>query len=150
MPYNEKSRANLKTYKPLDELTEEERQRQIELSVKGGQIRGEQIKNAKTWKEVCNDVLKTRVNREKAVKYIGDDVDLLVFDEKGLCSLQEVLTIRSMQIASEGNVKALEFMRDTSGQKPRDEIDVRADIMTDADRSLLDNIKARLERETNG
>lgn len=146
MAYNEKCLNNLKSYKPLDQLTPEEREKQLANAKKGGLKTQEIYKKAKSWKDVCNQALITKVSRDKAVKYLGDDVDLLVFDDDGMVTMQDILTVRAMQIASDGNIKGLEFIRDTSGQKPveKSAMDISADIMTAADRALLENINARM------
>jgi len=144
MPYNEKSRENLKSYKPYSELTEEERKKQHENSVKGGLARGEQMRKEKTLKETALKVLETRLTRDNAVKMLGDKAELISDDD---LTIQSVLTVRLIDaLLQEGNCKAYELLRDTSGQKPVDAstIDLSADIMTPADRKLLENITRHL------
>lgn len=46
------------------------------------------------------------------------------------------------------NVKAAEYVRDTSGQAPTKEVKVDADIMTDADRALVEKVSRRIKKET--
>ena len=46
--------------------------------------------------------------------------------------------------ARKGNVKASTFLRDTIGQQPVSRSEISADIMTDADRELIDRVTARL------
>lgn len=46
--------------------------------------------------------------------------------------------------ARKGNVKASTFLRDTIGQQPVAKSEITADIMTDADRELLEKVTARL------
>lgn len=123
--------------------TEEERQKVHEHAVKAGLKRGEQIKAQKTLKDVCNDVLQTRLTKVQAMTYLGDDVDFLSF-ENGYETMQAVMAVRAMRIYADGNVKAGEFLRDTSGQKPKDDINITADVITAADRALIENINARL------
>jgi hypothetical protein len=147
MAVSEKSLQNLKPIKSYKDCkSDAEKERIKAITSKGGKVLQETVKKAKTWNDVCNQALLTKVDKEKATKYLGDDVDLLVFDDDGLVTMQEVLTVRAMQIASDGNVKSLEFIRDTSGQRPidRSAVDISADIMTAADRALIENINARL------
>ena len=47
-----------------------------------------------------------------------------------------------------GNMKAYELIRDTYGDKPIDKVEVSADIMTDADRALMEKISKRLDDPT--
>ena len=59
-------------------------------------------------------------------------------------SVMAVLTARMVQEAGKGSYKHYETLRDTAGFKPKDEVDISADIMTDADRALLDKVGRRL------
>lgn len=127
-----KSLANLK---PFEALTEEEAR---EIRIKGGKARQEQVKQRKSMKESLNTLLSMELSREKAEEISGESL------EDGM-TMQEALMIRAIKTATEGNVKALEFIRDTSGNKPKEEIAIDGNvIMTEADRRLLDNLSRRL------
>jgi hypothetical protein len=144
----ETKQNSLKNLKPFrgysDDMTEEERERVKEIAVKGGKATQECLKKARSFKDVCNQALTTKVSREKAVSFVGDDIDLIPFDENGFTDMQTVLSVRALRISADGNAKYLEFIRDTSGQKPKDEMSITADIMTDSDRALIENINKRL------
>ena len=145
MAVNEKSLANLKPIKGYDACkTQEEKDRLREIVSKGGKATQECLKKARSFKEVCNQALTTKVSREKAMTFVGDDIDLIPFDENGFTDMQTVLSVRALRISADGNAKYLEFVRDTSGQKPKDEMTITADIMTDSDRALIDKINRRL------
>lgn len=134
--------ANLKPFKPYSELTEEEKQRQHELSVKGGQKNRELYNNNKTLKETTLRLLNSSMSRDKALKYVSEDT---LNDLGGKLTIQDVLTARMIQeVLENGNTKAIEFLRDTSGQKPTTELDINADVVTAADRALLDKFKSNL------
>ena len=91
-------------------------------------------------KESLNVLLSMEVSREKAVEISGDSTI------NGTMTVQDALMIRAIKTAQEGNVMALEFIRDTSGNRLKDEIQIDGNvIMTDADRQLLENIRKRLE-----
>ena len=69
-------------------------------------------------------------------------------DDENL-TIQEIVTALALNIAQEdGNVKALEFLRDTSGQKPKDVQEIKADIMTESDKRLLENVAKRVNVST--
>lgn len=141
----ERRNKNLKPFKKASELSPEERERQREISIKGALCRAEKQRNEKTMKETTLMLLKTPLSRKDAEKLIGDKADMI--DDKEL-TMQTVLTLRLMDsLLSDGNAKAFEVLRDTAGQKPRDEMTITADIMTDADRSLMDKINARLSEK---
>jgi hypothetical protein len=46
-----------------------------------------------------------------------------------------------------GDVKAAQFIRDTIGEKPADTVDLNANVMTEADKALIDKLKARMIQE---
>lgn len=133
--------ANLKVFKPYAELTDEEREEQHSLAVKGGIARGEQVKKAKSMKEQAITLLETKLSREQAQLMIGDSVELI--DDKDL-TVQSVLLMSAIrEVTENGNAKMLEFLRDTSGQKPKDELTIDANVMTDQDKRLLDKALKR-------
>lgn len=137
----QKRLANLRPLKKFEDLTEEEREKQMAIVTKGGKARGEQIKKAKTLKETTLNLLECKLSKEQATLLIGDDVELL----EDAPTVQGVLTIRMLQeVLQNGNTRAMEYLRDTSGQKPTHEIELSADIMTNADRELLEKVSARL------
>lgn len=129
---NHKGLANLE---PFGTLSPE---KQRELSIKGGLARQKQVRERKSMKESLNVLLSMELSREKAEEISGEIL------ENGM-TMQDALMIRAIKTAQEGNVKALEFIRDTSGNKPKEEIAIDGNvIMTDADRRLIDNLKRRL------
>ena len=77
---------------------------------KGGKASQECMRKAKSFKDVCNQALTTKVDKEKAMTFVGDDVDLIPFDENGFTDMQTVLSVRAMRISADGNAKYLEFV----------------------------------------
>ena len=132
----ERSLANLK---PIQSLTDEEKHN---LAVLGGKARGKQQQQQKTMRETMLTLLKTKISRETAEKYLGDDAELLPEEE---LTYQGIMSAKMWQEASmNGNAKAAEFVRDTSGQRPKDVVELSADITTDSDRALMADIAERL------
>lgn len=133
-----KQNANLR---PFNTLSKEE---QTELSIKGGKARAQQRREQKNLRETALTLLNTPISREQAMKFIGEDSELI---EDSDLTMQSILTVRAMRaLLDDGNIKSAEFLRDTSGQKPKEEIAIdNKVIMTDADRKLLENIKNRLK-----
>ena len=60
---------------------------------------------------------------------------------------QENIVISMADRAELGEVKAAQFIRDTIGEKPAETIDLSADITTEADRALMEKLKARMIEE---
>jgi hypothetical protein len=57
------------------------------------------------------------------------------------------MTVAAARKAKEGDLKAYEVMRDTAGQMPTKEVQLSAEIMTDADKALLEKVQKRLKEE---
>lgn len=131
----EKRALNLQ---PLDTVNKD---RQREIRSLGGKARQEQIKQRKTMKEQMCALLESKASKELAKKYLGPEAENIPENE---LTMQAVMLLRMWQEATEkGNARAAEFVRDTSGQRPKDQIELTADIITASDRSLLDNIADR-------
>lgn len=135
----ERQIANLKPLKETADMTDEERAYIHEIRCKGGKARGEQMKKAKNLKELANMLLETRVSKERAKNILGDLVEDI--PEEDLTNGALLMARMLNEVYENGTAKAAEYIRDTSGQKIKDEIavDVR-NMMTDADRALMENM----------
>lgn len=60
-------------------------------------------------------------------------------------TVYDVINAAAIGRAMSGNVKAAEYVRDTAGDKPTDRLDISGQIMSDADRALLQQIGSRLD-----
>lgn len=133
---------SFKNLKPLPKstegLTEDEKQRVHDIRVKGGKARGEQRRLHKSLKDIANDLLDTSVSKERAMEVLGKFADNIPAEQltNGVLLMAKMLN----ESLTNGTVKSAEFIRDTSGQKPKDEIALTADIMTEADRTLMANM----------
>ena len=61
-------------------------------------------------------------------------------------TVYDVMNASAIGRAISGNVKAMEYVRDTHGDKPTDKIDISGQIMSDSDRALLESVSARLDK----
>ena len=139
----ERRNKNLKPFRKAETLTEEERERQLEIQRKGAMARTEKQRSQKTLKEQTLVLLKTEISRTQAERMIGKEQADLIADED--LTVQSVLNVRLMSaLLEDGNAKAYELLRDTSGQRPKDEVNITADIMTEADKALIEKINARM------
>ena len=59
-------------------------------------------------------------------------------------TLYDLIQIVAIGNAIDGSTKAAEYVRDTAGDKPKDQIDISANITTDQDRELLRLVADRL------
>jgi len=132
----EKSLANLK---PVTSRTPEE---QREISRLGGIARGEQRRQQRTMREQAQIYLQSLMSQEQAKTYLGVDAEKLSVED---LTVQGIMIAKMAQEAMQnGNAKAAEFVRDTSGQRPKDVVEVNAEIITASDRSLIDKVAERL------
>ena len=60
---------------------------------------------------------------------------------------QEAMIASMLMAATNEDTKAANFLRDTVGEKPVDRSEITADIMTEADKRLLEKVSKRLEQE---
>lgn len=125
---------------PLNQRTKEQ---QREIAKMGGKASGEARKKKRDMREVAKAILEHAMNDEQIDEVLGSSKDLLDGDK----SVMAVLTARMVQEAGKGSYKHYETLRDTAGFKPKDEIGISADIMTDADRELIEKVNRRLEKK---
>lgn len=123
---------------PFNQRTEEQ---QREIAKMGGKASGEARKKKRDMREVAKAILEHAMNEAQIEEVLGNSKELLDGDK----SVMAVLTARMVQEAGKGSYKHYETLRDTAGFKPKDEIDISADIMTDADRELVEKVNRRLE-----
>ena len=70
---------------------------------------------------------------DQTIKQTLEDPDTMIDNSYG-----SLILAAMAQGAKNGSFKCAEFLRDTAGYKPKNEVEISADIMTDADRSLID------------
>lgn len=77
-----------------------------------------------------------------------EQVDILLSrkDSSGKTCLENIIEAMYDRCQA-GDVKAAAFLRDTAGEKPAETIDLSADITTEADRALMEKLKARMKEE---
>lgn len=122
---------------PLNDRTKEE---QREIAKKGGKKSGEVRRQKKTAKELLETLLNTDMSDDMITDVLGGSQDLLG-DNK---TAYNVMLTKMLQVACAGDTKAFVALRDTVGDKPADKQEITADIMTDADRKVIENIKKRI------
>lgn len=122
---------------PASERTPEER---AENGRKGGLKTQEQNRLNRNAQEVMRLYLNCKISQAKAREKLGEYADLLPKD----ATLFDVITLKQILESQEGNTKAFECVRDTAGFKPIERQEITADIMTDADKALLEKVSRRV------
>lgn len=136
---------NLKPNRSIDGLTEEERIKQREICQKGQKAMIEKRKAKKTMQETFKAFCELDISEDDAKDLIGKFSKFMGEE----MTIQSLMTALALKIGIEdGNVKALEFVRDTSGNKPKDVQEIKADIMTESDKRLLENVAKRVNVST--
>lgn len=122
---------------PFNQLDPEEHRK---LSVKGGTATQDNIRVKRTLNDIAKDMLNAVLTESQIDEVLGNSKNLIGEDK----TAGSVMIAKMIQTAMAGSFKAAEFVRDTAGYKPKNEVDISADIMTDEDRSLIDKLNKRL------
>lgn len=125
--------------KPLTERSPEE---QLAIRRKAQARQAEVKREKRTMKEALTAMLEDKELAKALAKANGNEF-LIKATESG-ATVNDLLMLSATLQGLEGNTKALEFIRDTNGQKPKDEIGLQADIITASDRALLDKLHKRI------
>ena len=106
---------------------------------------GAEASNAKqahrrTMRESLDYILSKHVDNPDQM--LGANTDKLPKD----CTLGDLLTMSMVNAAIlDGDTKAATFVRDTAGEKPVEQQEISANVMTDADRALLAKVSKRVD-----
>jgi hypothetical protein len=106
-----------------------------EIHIAGGKALQAAIKQQRTFADVISTML-----CQKASKNDIEDLEL-----KPDADNLDVIIAAAAKQASRGNVKAMEFLRDTIGQKPSEKIDANVTALTPEDKEMLQRVQARLD-----
>lgn len=117
-----------------------------DASVKGGKAVAELYGEKKTAKQALENVLSLRIT-DTMLDDSGVNEELIARLKRSNpnATIYDLLHAVAVDKALKGSMRALEYVRDTNGDKPIDRanIDVNG-IMTDSDRALLETIGRRL------
>lgn len=106
----------------------------------GGKTTQANINNQRSLNDIAKRMLNSVLTESQITEILGDSKNLIGEDK----TAGSVMIAKMIQTAMAGSFKAAEFVRDTAGYKPKNEVEVSADIMTDEDRSLIDKLNKRL------
>ena len=98
--------------RPFDTLSEEE---QRAIRQKGGIASGKARKKKKQLKDLANIILDNNIRDEQVVKNMQEKFPELNMDD---ITYGLILLLKQYEKAKDGDAKAFELLRDTSGQKP--------------------------------
>ena len=114
----------------LSDRTKSERMAIIE---KSHEKQRENIERKKNFNDLARAMLEQTLSEKQIKNILGDNSTMLLDDSVG-----SVMIGAMIQGALNGSFKCAEFVRDTAGYKPKNEVEINADIMTDNDRMLIE------------
>ena len=115
---------------PMNQRTKEEVKK---ITQKGGINSGKSRRKKKAMKDIILSLGKEDAPPQVVAKLI----QLGMLEQGEVCSMDEALVLAQYGKALSGNTRAAQFVRDTAGQKPKDEIEI-SDITRE--QSKLDEI----------
>ena len=108
-----------------------------EVRRKGGKALQSTLRQRRTFREAIDLML-----REKASKQNIAELRL----EKDATNL-DVIIAAALKQSAHGNVKAMDFLRDTVGEKPVEQLSAEITGLSAEDKQMLENIQNRLEED---
>lgn len=130
--------ASLENLKPktLDQQTPE---RRAEIQRQGSIAGNKEKERRRTIKDICQTLL--AMDLPEAVNLQNDDAQAIaekIAKKTGKpVTVYDAIACAQAAAAMQGNTKAAEYIRDSVGDKPGENVQLNADIMTDGDRALL-------------
>ena len=129
---------SLKNLMPIQEVNSRRtREQHSKDSSKAGKISAQKKRDTRTLKEIMLELLAEQAKPEDIKRY-------------GLpegTSNAVVMAAAAAKKAYDGDIKAQEYIRDTAGQMPTKEVNLSADIVTEADKKLIDKVAARIREK---
>ena len=122
---------------PVTERTPEE---QAEIRRRSGEATRARYREEESLNDMAKRMLKVEMSDKNIDEILGTARELIGEDKTAAA----VMIAKMIQTACAGSFKAAEFVRDTAGYKPKDSVEISADIITEEDRSLIDKINKRL------
>lgn len=125
---------------PMNQRTKEEVKK---ITQKGGINSGKSRRKKKAMKDIILSLGKEDAPPQVVAKLI----QLGMLEQGEVCSMDEALVLAQYGKALSGNTRAAQFVRDTAGQKPKDEIEI-SDITRE--QSKLDEILKQRRQSNEG
>ena len=114
---------NESNLRPFDKMSERE---QKEIARKGGTASGRARRENKVMRDTLEMIL--GLSLKKGEKANVESVQSLAELKGKNISVQEAIAIAMAQRAMKGDVSAVAFIRDTTGQKPTDKVEMSGEI----------------------
>lgn len=118
-----------------------------EIQSAGGKAVSAMRAQRRTLKQALDLILAKPVTQEQAEAIFEQTTGNLLPED---ASIADLLGLAAVREAAKGNTRAFEVVRDSVGEKPRDELSVENNTLSPAELSLLHKVQARLEKQEQG
>lgn len=140
---NPNSIANLK---PAENLRTMDPEKRKEIQQKGAAISNERQAKRRSIRDICETLLALELPNKAA---ITDDEAREMAEKMSEATgkpvtVYDAIACAQAAAAMQGNTKAAEYIRDSAGDKPGENVRLDADLMTPGDRALLDKLAAKM------
>lgn len=122
---------------PFNQMTEEE---QRKIARMGGIASQKARKEKKRMKETIDAILQMAMNPGKELEI--DEIKSFAEMKGKNLTVEQAMVVQQIQKALKGDLSAVTFLRDTSGQKPAELIEMNASVNTTA-REIEDYVNNR-------
>lgn len=120
------------------------RQADREIQSAGGKAVSAMRAQRRTLKQALDLLLSRPVSQEEAESIFQQTTGTLLPED---ASIADLLGLAAVREAAKGNTRAFEVVRDSVGEKPRDELSIEDNKLSPAELSLLHKVNARLEKQ---
>ena len=140
---NPNSIANLK---PAENLRTMDPEKRKEIQQKGAAVSNERQAKRRSIRDICETLLALELPNKAA---ITDDEAREMAEKMAEATgkpvtVYDAIVCAQTAAAMQGNTKAAEYIRDSAGDKPGENVRLDADIMTEGDRKLLAKLPAAM------
>ena len=140
---NPNSIANLK---PAENLRTMDPEKRKEIQQKGAAVSNERQAKRRSIRDICETLLALELPNKAA---ITDDEAREMAEKMAQATgkpvtVYDAIVCAQTAAAMQGNTKAAEYIRDSAGDKPGENVRLDADIMTEGDRKLLAKLQAAM------
>lgn len=140
---NPNSIANLK---PAENLRTMDPEKRKEIQQRGAAVSNERQAKRRSIRDICETLLALELPNKAA---ITDDEAREMAEKMAEATgkpvtVYDAIVCAQTAAAMQGNTKAAEYIRDSAGDKPGENVRLDADIMTEGDRKLLAKLQAAM------
>lgn len=123
-----------------------DKEKHLELSRRGAEQSHKVARERRTAKQCLADILNLEATPDILnAAELPEELKATIAKHADNLTMYDLLMLVSVGLGVGGNVRALEFVRDSVGDMPTKQIDVSGiEVMTEADRSLLKHIEERM------